>query len=107
MIEIDLKIKHYMPTPGNGVYMKQMHLPAGHEATSHKHNYFHYSLLAKGVMDGEVDGAIERHEGPCVINIDAGKTHKFYAITDCDVFCIHATDESDPDRIDETLIKGE
>ncbi len=96
-----------MPTPGNGVYMKAMHLPAGHKATSHKHNFEHFSLLARGSMEGCVDGLKENHEGPCVITVKAGVVHEFYAITDCDVFCIHATDETDPDRIDGTLIKGE
>ena len=39
--------------------------------------------------------------------IRKGLFHKTKAITDCVWFCIHATDEKDPSKVDEVLIKGE
>ncbi len=106
-IEIDLKIKHHMPTPGNGVYMKEMHLPAGHYAETHSHEYDHFGLLAEGWAEVELGGEIVRHMGPCVVEIKAGKKHKITALTDLAWFCIHATTETDSSKIDEVLIKGE
>jgi len=46
-------------------------------------------------------------EAPACIEIKAGLTHGVKAITDCVWFCIHATDEKDPSKVDEILIKGD
>lgn len=101
---IDPFIQHHMPTPGNGVYIKQMHLPVGHYVETHKHNYDHFGLLGAGIAEVELDGVTERKQGPCVIEIKAGKVHKITAVTSIDWFCIHASNETDPEKIDETLI---
>lgn len=45
MMDIDLQIQHHF---GKQVYVKQMHLPAGHVAQSHKHTFDHLSILAVG-----------------------------------------------------------
>ena len=47
---------------------------------------------------------VEVIEAPACIEIKAGLTHGVKAITDCVWFCIHATDEKDPSRVDELLI---
>jgi len=41
---------------------------------------------------------------PACIEIRAGLTHGVKAITDCVWFCIHATDEKDPSKVDDVLI---
>ncbi len=41
---------------------------------------------------------------PACIEIRAGLTHGVKAITDCVWFCIHATDEQDPSKVDDVLI---
>lgn len=43
--EINLDIHHFF---SSGVYVRQMHLPAGHFAQSHRHKFEHVSILAQG-----------------------------------------------------------
>jgi quercetin dioxygenase-like cupin family protein len=101
----DFGIVHHMPTVGNPVYIKQMHLAAGHVVETHQHEYTHYGLLGEGAAHVEVDGKATEHTGPCVITIEAGKRHKITAMTNITWFCIHATDEIDVAAIDNVLIK--
>ncbi len=45
----------------SGVYVRQMHLSAGHFAQSHRHKFEHVSILAQGEVLLEVDGVTTRH----------------------------------------------
>ena len=104
MIEIDLNIVHHF---SSGVYAKQMELPAGHFAITHKHTFDHMSILAKGMVNVTCDGVQETHHAPDVVTIKAGVAHKIHALTDSVWFCVHQTDETDPAKIDHTLIEGD
>jgi quercetin dioxygenase-like cupin family protein len=97
-------IEHHF---SDGLYAKEMRFNAGEAILKHTHTFSHLSILAKGkvaVMKGE---QIEVIEAPACIEIKAGLTHGVKAITDCVWFCIHATDEKDPSKVDKILIKGE
>lgn len=90
----------------DGLYAKESFVPAGSAILKHTHDYSHLSILAKGkvaVMKGD---AIEIIDAPACIEIKANVTHGIKAISDCVWFCIHATDEKDPSKVDEVLIKG-
>ena len=88
----------------DGLYAKEMRFTAGEAILKHTHEFSHLSILASGkvaVMKGE---EIEVIEAPACIEIKAGLTHGVKAITDCVWFCIHATDEKDPSKVDDVLI---
>jgi quercetin dioxygenase-like cupin family protein len=53
-----------------------------------------------------IDGDREKHIGPTALIIPAGKVHRIDAITDSVWFCVHATEETDPEKVDQVLIKG-
>jgi quercetin dioxygenase-like cupin family protein len=91
----------------DGLYAKEIHIPEGHLAVQHKHNYSHLSVLAKGKVVVMVDDEAKIIEAPACLDIVADKNHAIKALTDCVWFCIHATDETDPSKVDEVLIKGE
>lgn len=98
-----LTVHHF----SDGLYAKEMHIPAGMAILKHTHDYNHLSVLAKGkvvVLSGE---EMEIIEGPACLDIEAGLIHGVKAITDCVWFCIHATDEKDPSKVNEVLIKGD
>jgi quercetin dioxygenase-like cupin family protein len=98
-----LTVHHF----SDGLYAKEMHIPAGMAVLKHTHDYDHLSVLAKGkvvVLRGE---EMEIIEGPACLDIEAGLIHGVKAITDCVWFCIHATDEKDSSKVDEVLIKGD
>ncbi|QQK03846.1 hypothetical protein JFN94_06700 [Burkholderia anthina] len=101
MIEIDLGIEHYF---SSGVYAKRMNLPAGHYAETHSHVYDHMSILACGRVLITLDGNVREYDGPAVVEIKAGKMHRIEALTDSVWFCVHATSETDPEKVDAVLI---
>ena len=103
MVEIDLGVIHHFSA---GVYAKQMLLPAKHFAVSHAHAYDHLSILAKGSVTVEVQGAEKDYMAPACITILAGQHHTITAHEDSVWFCIHATDETDAANVDEVLIRG-
>lgn len=100
---IDLHIQHHF---SSGVYAKQMELPAAHYAESHEHIYDHLSILAAGHVTVEIDNEVIEYRAPAVVHIAAGKKHRIEALTDSVWFCVHATDETDPEKVDHVLIKG-
>ncbi len=87
-----------------GLYAKETLIPAGTRLTQHKHAFDHLSALMKGSVVVEVDGARRLRDAPALLTIKAGKVHEVTAITDVVWVCLHATDETDPDRIDRVLI---
>ena len=102
--DLQFKITHHF---SDGLYAKESFFQAGMSILKHTHNFSHLSILAMGkvvVLKGE---ELEIVEAPACIEIKAGLTHGVKAITDCVWFCIHATDEKDPSKVDEILIKGD
>ena len=89
----------------DGLYAKEMYLKAGYIATSHSHKYSHLSILAKGEVYLRVNGVISYHASPCCIEITAEQEHEISAITDVVWYCLHATEETDINKVDEVLIK--
>lgn len=102
MFEVDLKIKHFF---SGREYAKEMHLPAGYYAETHSHNFDHLSILARGEVLVTIDGVARPYAGPTCITIPAGAVHRIDALTDSVWFCVHATDETDPEKVDQVLIK--
>ena len=88
----------------DGLYAKESAFSAGTAILKHTHNFSHLSILAKGKVAVMKGAFVEVIEAPACIEIKAGVTHGVKAITDCVWFCIHATDEKDPSKVDEILI---
>jgi quercetin dioxygenase-like cupin family protein len=99
---VDLQIEHHF---SGREYARKMVLPAGHKADTHRHNFDHLSILASGIARVTVDGETTLHIGPECLTIRAGAVHYIEAVTGIVWYCIHATDETDPARIDHELIK--
>ena len=99
---INLQIRHYF---SGREYAKRMELPAGHYAESHRHNFDHLSILAAGKVRVTVDGVDTEYTGPECLIIQAGQVHRIEALTDTVWFCVHASDETDPEKIDHQLIQ--
>ena len=88
----------------DGLYAKESRFSEGTAILKHTHEFSHLSILAKGKVAVMIGEEIEVIEAPACIEIKAGLTHGVKAITDCVWFCIHATDEKDPSKVDEILI---
>lgn len=86
-----------------GLYCKETHIPAGVELTQHVHPFDHLSVLAKGKVAVLVDGVESIYQAPAFLTIKGGSAHKVTALTDVTWGCLHATDCTDPDKVDEVL----
>lgn len=105
IMEIDFssRITHHF---GAGVYAKETRLHKDEVFTQHKHNHDHISILASGCVAVEVDGQTEIYGAPACILIKAGAHHKVVGMMDSTWFCIHATDETDPKRVDQSVMEA-
>lgn len=97
----DLDLSHFF---AGGVYAKETRIPAGMVLVQHQHRHDHLSLLASGSVELEIDGERSTHTAPTCLKIEAGKHHGVKALTDSVWYCIHATDCTDEDAVDEMLI---
>ena len=89
-----------------GVYAKETRIPAGYVLVQHAHKHDHLSILASGSVELAVDGAKSVVHAPACLTIAAGKHHGIKSITDVVWYCVHATDCTDEDEIDEVLIES-
>jgi quercetin dioxygenase-like cupin family protein len=99
--DVDPNIAHYF---SDGLYAKQMTIPKGFMACQHKHHFSHLSILAKGHVIVRTDDYNQEYIAPACIEIKAEIYHQIEALEDAVWFCIHATEETDPDKADEVLI---
>ena len=100
--EVDLGTVHHF---SDGLYSKEMRIPKGYTALSHQHNYSHLSILAKGSVLITTDDFSSQYVAPACIEIKNNINHAILALEDCVWYCIHATNETDADKIDKVLIK--
>ena len=89
---------------GAGVYAKETRIPAGSILVQHKHKHDHLSVLASGSVELVVDGVKSVIHAPACLTIEANKHHGVKSLTDVVWYCIHATECTDTDEIDEVLI---
>lgn len=90
----------------DGVYMKESFIEHGFKFPQHEHPFDHLSVLALGVAEVEVDGVKTVYRAPKVLTIKAGKVHQITALTDVVWICTHRDDETDPAKIDESILSG-
>ena len=97
-----IEVSHHF---AEGIYSKEMRIPAGAMVGKHVHDYDHFSFLLSGSVSVSIDGEATSHSAPKLLLIEAGKEHVIRALTDVVWHCTHATDEKDPEKIDEVLKK--
>jgi len=100
--EIDPQIEHHF---SDGLYAKRMVIPQGFEVGQHAHKYSHLSILAKGRVLVKTDTSQKEYAAPACIEIKSGVLHVIQALEDSEWFCIHATEETDAEKVDQVLIE--
>ena len=100
--EVDLGIVHNF---SDGLYAKQMFVPKGYVIGQHAHKFSHLSVLAKGKVIVRTDDDVAEYTAPACLEIKEGINHAIEALEDTVWFCIHATNETDVNKIDKVLIK--
>lgn len=88
----------------DGVYARKMSIPKGTQVPTHKHVYNHLSVLAKGRVRVGVGSVIQEYVAPAMIEIKKDIAHTITAVEDSVWFCIHATDATDVESLEQTVI---
>ena len=94
-------IQHHF---SSGVYVKETRIPVGFVLVQHAHKHDHLSILASGSVELVVDGVKSVVHAPGCLTIAAGKHHGIKSLTDVVWYCVHATDCTDENEVDKTLI---
>lgn len=91
---------------GGGTYAKEMRIPAGIYIVQHSHSYAHLGILAQGIAEVTLEGEVKTFSAPCCILLPANYNHKITAVTEAVWYCVHATDVTDPELIDASIMEG-
>jgi len=94
----ELDVQHFF---AGGLYDKQMTIKTDGYIAGHVHNFDHMSILAKGSVIVDLNGVKTRYDAPAVITIKKGQSHDVHPLEESVWYCLHATDLTDPDEIDE------
>lgn len=89
----------------SGVYAKETRIPAGFILVQHVHKHDHLSILASGSVEMVVDDVKSVVHAPACLTIAAGKHHGIKSLTDVVWYCVHATDCTDENEVDEVLVE--
>lgn len=101
MTFLEPEVRHHFSA---GLYAKEALIPAGRWLVQHTHKFDHLSVLAKGSVELIVDGASSVIHAPACLEIAAGKHHGIRSLTDVVWYCIHATECTDVESVDDVLI---
>ncbi len=98
-----LPVKHHHI---NGVYARELFIPAGTLLTGKIHNAENIAVLAQGtirICNGEAAKVIH---APCVMVDKPGTKRMGYAETDCTFITIHRTDAVGIEAIEDELVSS-
>lgn len=98
--QLECPVQHYF---GPGIYIREVFLPAGTYVMGHAHKKPTMNILLKGKMAVMVNGEARVIEGPYIFNSEPGRKLA-YVMVDCVFQNLHATDETDLDKIEEIFI---
>lgn len=87
-----------------GVYGREMFMPAGTVLTGKIHKFSNMNVLLSGEVLVSTESGIEHVKPPFVLVAPAGAKRVFYALTDARWLTIHGTHETDVDKIEAEFI---
>ena len=98
-----LPIKHYF---ANGMYAREMTMPAGAIVTGAIHKTTHFCVLSQGRVHVMSEDGIEELVAPAIIISQPGTKRAIHALEDTVWTNIHATNETDLDKLVEELTES-
>ncbi len=94
-------VKHHF---ASGMYMRELHIPAGMITIGKIHKYPCLNILAKGKRATLVEGFMVTVEAPHISLSPAGMKRVSYTLEDAVWITAHATDKTDVDAIEHDLV---
>jgi hypothetical protein len=102
LVPIDCPVSHYF---SDGVYAREMRIPAGTVATGKVHKTLHLNILSQGDVSVMTESGIKRIQAPATIVSPPGTKRAVYAHTDVVWTTIHGTHETDLEKLEADLIE--
>lgn len=107
--QLDLPVTHHRVEGSkdhvcNGVYARELFIPAGTVAVGAIHKYPQLNIMASGVVDIATTEGIFRIKAPYTTVAPAGVQRVVYAIEDTVWITIHGIDEEDPEQIEKMVV---
>jgi len=98
---VDPSVEHYFAP---GMYGRQMHIEKGVTIVGKIHRHAHINIISKGIIDVLTEFGAIRYEAPCAF-VSEPLTKRFVkAIEDTIWMTVHATNETDLEKIEEEII---
>lgn len=99
--ENELPLTH---TFSDGVYAREIFMPAGMLIVGQVHNTKHLNIVSKGSALVYSNGKVMKVEAPFTFESEAGVRKILYIIEDMFWTTIHVTDETDVEVLENTLV---
>ena len=99
--QVDLSTTH---TFGGGMYARTIHIPKGTLLTGEIHNFEHLNIISKGDISVLTENGAQRIQAPYIMASPPGTKRVGFAHEDTVWTTIHATTETDVDKIREIFI---
>jgi len=98
---IELSPVHYF---AKGLYAREIRIPKGTLLTGKIHKHEHLNIISQGEISVLTEHGPQRIKAPCTIVSQPGTKRVGYAHEDTVWTTIHATDETDVEKIDDELV---
>lgn len=100
--QVECPVRHLFSP---GIYIREMTMPANSIVLGHEHTTEHANLVLKGKAIVLIDGVRHRIEAPFVVNSKPG-SRKIALVLEEMVWCtVHATTETDIEKLEAQLIR--
>jgi len=99
--QVEIPVKHYF---SQGVYAREITIPAGVILTGDIHKFTQLNILSKGRMQVYTEEGIREVEAPFTVVSPPGTKRIAHTLTECVWTTIHGTDETDVSEIEKVFI---
>jgi hypothetical protein len=98
---LDLPVRHHF---SKGLYARELFIPAGTVLVGEIHKYQNLNIMSQGDLSVMTEEGIKRVQAPFAIVSPPGTKRVAYAHSDTVWTTIHATEETDVDKIREEVV---
>lgn len=102
--QIHIEPRHFF---ANGLYAREVTLPAGSTAVGHRHLQEHVCIISKGLCQVVTDDGVMEISAPATMIVPAGRKNCVHAMEETTWTTIHATEATTPEEAEALLVEKE
>lgn len=99
--QVELTVRHHF---SRGLYARELHISAGTVLTGEVHKFENLNIMSQGDLSVMTEDGIKRVQAPFTIVSPPGTKRAAYAHADTVWTTIHATDETDVEKIRQEVV---